>query len=144
MSFPTPKPGLVIRYSFLWSHERVYGAAEGAKDRPCAIVVAARRVGGGDIRVIVAPITHQPPEDPAASVEIPVRTCQALGLDTGRHWLRLEELNSFTWPGFDLRPIPGRDGEFAYGMLPPRLFEALRQGILARQVQRGLRVQGRE
>ena len=40
MSLPDPKPGLVIRYSFLWSHERDRGAIEGSKDRPCAIVLA--------------------------------------------------------------------------------------------------------
>jgi hypothetical protein len=34
VSFPAPKPGLVIRYSFLWSHEADAGAVEGAKDRP--------------------------------------------------------------------------------------------------------------
>jgi hypothetical protein len=54
-------------------------------------------------------------------------------LDSGRHWLRLDELNRFAWPGFDLRPIPGRPGEYSYGMLPPDLFQRLREGILARQ-----------
>lgn len=43
MSLPDPKPGLVIRYGFLWSDERAGGAVEAAKDRPCAIVVAVRR-----------------------------------------------------------------------------------------------------
>lgn len=144
MSFPAPKPGLVIRYSFLWSHERDIGAEEGAKDGPCAIVVASRRHGDGDVRVIVSPITHQPPEDPLNSIEIPPRTCRALGLDGGRHWLRLDELNRFLWPGFDLRPIPGRERDYAYGMLPSRLFEQLRQGILARQAAKQVRLQPRD
>ena len=43
MSLPIPRPGLVIRYSFLWSNEKAKRAAEGAKDRPCAIIVATRR-----------------------------------------------------------------------------------------------------
>jgi hypothetical protein len=133
MSLPIPKPGLVIRYSFLWSSEQATGATEGAKDRPCAIVVAARRDPKGDVQTIVAPITHRPPEDPGASIEIPAATCRHLGLDSGRHWLRLDELNRFAWPGFDLRPIPGRPGEYSYGMLPPDLFQRLREGILARQ-----------
>jgi hypothetical protein len=30
MSLPVPKPGLVIRYSFLWSSEHGEGATEGA------------------------------------------------------------------------------------------------------------------
>lgn len=29
MSLPVPKPGLVIRYSFLWSREHAQGAMEG-------------------------------------------------------------------------------------------------------------------
>ena len=144
MSFPVPRPGLVIRYGFLWSHEQDAGAEEGSKDRPCAIVVATQRDRDGDIRAIVAPITHAHPDDPAASIEIPPAVCRALGLDGGRHWLRLDELNRFTWPGYDLRPIPGRAGAFAYGMLPAGLFEALRQGILARQAARRVRIQGRE
>ena len=133
MSLPVPKPGLVIRYSFLWSSEHAEGVTERLKNRPCAIVVAARRNPNGDIQTIVAPITHQPPDDPAASIEIPATTCVSLGLDSGRHWLRLDELNSFAWPGFDLRPIPGRPGRYDYGMLPRGLFERLRASILARQ-----------
>ena len=140
MSLPIPKPGLVIRYSFLWSNEKAKGAVEGSKDRPCAIVVATRRAGGDDIDTIVAPITHQPPEEPTASMEIPAATCYSLGLDSGRHWLRLDELNRFTWPGFDLRPIPGSPDKYEYGMLPPGLFQQLREGILARQKERAGRI----
>jgi hypothetical protein len=140
MSLPIPKPGLVIRYSFLWSNEKAKGAVEGSKDRPCAIVVAAKRAAEGGIDTIVAPITHQPPEDPAASIEIPAATCKSLGLDSGRHWLRLDELNRFAWPGFDLRPIPGSPDKYEYGMLPPGLFQQLREGILARQKERAGRI----
>jgi hypothetical protein len=143
VSFPAPKPGLVIRYSFLWSHEADAGAEESAKERPCAIVVAAPRDQNGDIRTVVAPITHAPPNDPLDSIEIPPDVCRLLKLDDGRHWLRLDELNRFAWPGYDLRPIPQRPGQYAYGMLPPGLFEALRQGILTRQKVKQLHVQSR-
>jgi hypothetical protein len=108
----------VIRYSFLWSHEARRGAAEGRKDRPAAIVVAARKEPDGGIRVIVAPITHQPADDPAASIEIPADIRRMLGLDDQPQWIRLEELKRFTWPGFDIRPIPGRPGVYEYGLLP--------------------------
>lgn len=143
MSLPVPKPGLVIRYGFLWSSEAAAGATEGSKDRPCAIVVAARRLPNGDIDTIVAPITHRPPEDPAASIEVPAATCERLGLDSGRHWLRLDELNRFAWPGYDVRPIPGQPGRYDYGMLPLGLFEKLREGILARQKTRAGRIVSR-
>lgn len=144
MSFPSPRPGLVIRYSFLWSHEREAGAEDGAKDRPCAIVVAARRQADGDIVVIVAPITHAQPDDPGASIALPAPVARALGLDESPHWLRLDELNRFAWPGYDLRAIPGRPGEYAYGLLPRALFEHLRAAILDRQRSQAVRVQGRD
>jgi hypothetical protein len=35
--------------------------------------------------------------------------------------------------GYDLRPIPGTKGEYAYGMLPQPIFEALRARILSRR-----------
>ncbi|MEJ0065058.1 MAG: hypothetical protein WDM85_06155 [Caulobacteraceae bacterium] len=143
MTFPAPKQGLVIRYAFLWSHEQDAGADEASKDRPCAIVVATSLKPGGEIQVIVSPITHERPDDPDASIEISRAVCRSLGLDDGKHWLRLEELNRFTWPGFDLRPIPGRGGDVAYGMLLQALFEALRNGILARQANRKMRIQRR-
>ncbi len=144
MTFPAAKPGLVIRYSFLWSHEKDAGAEEGSKDRPCAIVVAAPRKDNGDIAVIVAPVTHARPDDPADSLEIPAAICRSLGLDGQGHWLRLDELNAFAWPGYDLRAIPGKPGEYAYGMLPKPLFEDLRTAILDRQKAKSQRVLRRD
>jgi hypothetical protein len=144
MSLPVPKPGLVIRYGFLWSNEEAEGATEAAKDRPCAIVVAARRDPHGGIDTIVAPITHQPPQDSSASIEIPAATCRSIGLDSGRHWLRLDELNRFAWPGYDLRQVPSESGRYDYGMLPSGLFQQLRAGILARQKARQARIISRD
>jgi hypothetical protein len=144
VKLPSPRPGLVIRYAFLWSHQRDAGADEASKDRPCAIVVAASRQPDAETRVVVAPITHSAPAEPDASIEIHVSVVRRLGLDAGRHWIRFEELNSFVWPGFDLRPIPGREGEVDYGLLPREVFEALRRGILTRQAARRVRVVQRE
>ncbi len=45
------------------------------------------------------------PHDPNVAVEIPLRVKEHLGLDSERSWVILEEVNIFTWPGFDLRPI---------------------------------------
>ena len=39
MSWPVPRPGLVIRYSYLWESEAGAGREEGVKDRPCAIIL---------------------------------------------------------------------------------------------------------
>lgn len=144
MTFPIPKPGLVIRYAFLWSHEKDAGAEEATKDRPCAIVVAVPKNTDNGVDVVVAAITHAPPGDPADSIELPAGVCRTLGLDGGRHWMRLEELNRFAWPGFDLRPIPGTPSKYDYGMLPKPLYEALRQGILERQKAKAVRIQRRD
>lgn len=142
MSIPAPKPGLVIRYSFLWSSEHKSGAVEGTKDRPCAIVVAVPQGEGGQVRTVVAPITHAAPDDPSASLEVPANVCRNLGLDGARHWIRFDELNRFTWPGYDLRPRS--DGSYHYGMLPRGLFEELRSGIIEAQKARRARVMPRD
>jgi hypothetical protein len=58
VSLPTPRVGLVIRYNFLWSHEKAAGKQEATKDRPAAIVVAARQESGMTTRVsMVGPTT---------------------------------------------------------------------------------------
>ncbi len=115
---------------------------EGSKDRPCAIVVAAPKDEHGRIRTIVAPITHTAPVDPETSLEIPASVCRSLGLDGARHWLRFDELNSFLWPGYDLRPRP--DGHYDYGMLPRALFETFRGGILEAQRKKAGRIINRQ
>lgn len=139
MSLPVPRPGLVIRYAFLWSHEARAGQEEATKDRPCAIVVATRRGSDGTLLTLVAPITHSPPDDPSHSLPIPAQAARSLGLDGERHWIRTDELNSFAWPGYDLRPLPGQPGRYDYGLLPRDLFERLREAILERQQRLSLR-----
>jgi hypothetical protein len=37
----------------------------------------------------------------------------------------IDEVNEFTWPGFDLRPLPRSRDTYAFGFLPPRLFNIL-------------------
>jgi hypothetical protein len=132
VTLPDPVPGLVIRHAFLWSHEVARGQREAAKSRPCAIVIAATQDERGATRVNVAPITHSPPDDETACVEIPAKIARELGLDDDRQWLRFDELNYFYWPGFDLSPVPGTDARYDYGMLPRGLFERVRAAILNR------------
>lgn len=127
MRLPRPEPGLVIRYSYLWLEEHRQGREEGAKDRSCAIVVAVTD-DGGETRVTVLPVTHTPPSDPASAIEIPQQTKIRLGLDSERSWIVLSEGNEFLWPGPDLRPVPGANvSTIAYGFLPPRFFDVVRQ-----------------
>lgn len=131
MQVPEPVPGLVIRYSYLWSHEAKSGHEEGSKDRPCAVLLTATTKVGATV-VTVLPVTHTPPSDERLAVEIPHATKVRLGLDDDRSWVILSELNHFQWPGPDLRPVPGDpSAEVAYGQLPAALYETIRKRWLA-------------
>jgi hypothetical protein len=135
MPLPEPEPGRVIRYNYLWAEEQEQGREEGRKDRPCVIVVAARRVEDR-MMVTVVPITRSPQAHD--SIELPPAIKAQLGLDPGdRSWVVCSEYNEFEWPGPDLRPVP-RTGAWDYGRLPARFFlqvlETLRTAARRRQV----------
>jgi hypothetical protein len=133
VSLPVPKPGLVIRYAYLWESEARQGREEGTNDRPCAIVLVVLREGDHPI-VRVLPVTHAPPGNSADALEIPLATKERLGLDSARSWVVLSEANDFIWPGPDLRPIPGGDpGTVAYGFLPPGFMRVLRERLERRR-----------
>jgi hypothetical protein len=130
VALPEPRPGLVIRYAYLWRDEAARGRDEGSKDRPCVVVLAVERRAGETV-VIVAPITHAPPRKGSVAVEIPAATKRRLGLDEQRSWIMTNDLNEFVWPGHDLRPVPRtRPVTFAYGLLPGDLYEAVRKRVL--------------
>lgn len=131
MSFPVPRPGLVIRYSYLWLSEHRRGREEGVKDRPCAVLLVITD-NEDEQKVVVLPVTHTPPADPAQAVEIPSATKHRLGLDDERSWIVLTESNRFTWPGPDLRPVTSGDAaSVVYGLLPQALFNEVRVKWLA-------------
>ncbi len=132
MSLPKPEPGLVIRYSYLWHAEHREGREEGVKDRPCAIVLAIESHGSNRPRVVVLPVTHTPPKDPALAIEVPAVTKSRLGLDADRSWIVLSESNEFFWPGPDLRRNKGKgDSSVAYGLLPPAFYAELKRRFVA-------------
>jgi hypothetical protein len=126
--FPEPEAGLVISYSYLWKEERGTGASRGEQGSAVCHVLAVDHLdpkADGRKQVAVAPITHSPPHDPTVAVEIPLCVKQHLGLDSERSWVILKEVNVFTRPGFDLRPIKKGESRVDYGLLPPKLFESL-------------------
>lgn len=125
MPLPVPELGLVIRYGYLWRHERGRGAEEARKIRPCVIVdITSLPAGGAGPIVSVVPITHRPPADPSVGIPIPPRVRGHLGLDQAESWIIANEVNIFQWPGFDVLPEPGRP-------LPSRLFDDLVRRIVA-------------
>lgn len=123
MSYPEPEPGLVISYSYLWSDEAAAGHVEGRKSRPCAIVMAVQQTEGLPPLVAVVPITHSAHPNPELAIELPRRVAAHLGLDSQPSWVVVEDVNVFRWPGYDLRPIAGTQNRYAYGYLPPKLFD---------------------
>lgn len=128
MVLPEPRPGLVVRYDYLWTHEAAAGHDQG-KDRPACIVAATDSL----VRprhVALLPITHTPPTGDMAGIEIPPRVKQGLGLDEARSWVIVSEHNVDEWPNAGLSPVPGRPGVFAYGFIPPGLFKQIKARFL--------------
>jgi hypothetical protein len=129
-ALPEPKAALVVRYSYLWRSDYERGQEEGVKDRPCAIILAAK-TEDVETQVTVLPITHTPPRDAAEAVKLPQATCRRLGLDSETQWIVLTEANRFRWPGPDLRfGAHGNPGRVDYGFLPRSLFIQVRDRFL--------------
>ena len=139
MPLPTPEPGLMISYAYLWRADFEQGREAGAKDRPCAIVLTAVD-DDGDTVVTVVPVTHTPPERADDAVELPLATKRRLGLDDARSWVVVSEFNRFLWPGPDLRPVSRAEPDrFAYGILPPEVFRQVTTRLSACAKARRLR-----
>jgi hypothetical protein len=130
VSIPSPEPGLVLNYAYLWHDEHRAGQEEGRKDRPTVIILCATREDDQSISVTVLPITHTAPRDAEMALEIPQAIKKHLGLDDERSWIIIAEGNEFVWPGFDLRKVPNTDA-YEYGFLPPRFFNQLRDAFVA-------------
>lgn len=138
MALPTPAPGLVISYAYLWRDQAAAGAEEGRKSRPCAIVLAALDEEG-DTVIYVAPITHAAPAGDDSAVPLPAGVKRRLGLDATASWIITRELNR-SWPGYDLRPVSrDKPDVFAWGFLPVELLEAVKRGVVDHQRAKRLR-----
>jgi hypothetical protein len=129
MALPRPTPGMVVRYAYLWRHEKERRRESGIKDRPCAIVAAVRKARG-EVYVMVVPITHRPPDDSSLAVRLPAGVKRHLGLDQSSSWVVDSEVNRFRWPGPDIRPVAAAEGRFTYGSLPVEIFDEVRRKLL--------------
>jgi hypothetical protein len=130
MGLPTPEPGLVLNYAYLWHDEHRAGREEGIKNRPSVIVLAVTNANDDKTVVTVLPITHSIPIDAASAIEIPLAVKKHLGLDDEQSWVVVAEGNEFVWPGYDLRKVPQRES-YDYGFLPPRFFNQIRDAFVA-------------
>jgi hypothetical protein len=125
---PEPKPGLVIRYDYLWTHDAAAGGDQG-KERPACLVAAADNLASPRF-VVILPITHTPPDKSTIGVEIPPKVRQAIGLDDAPSWVIVSEHNIDEWPNGGLAPLPGRPSVFSYGFIPPGLFAQVKAKFL--------------
>lgn len=128
MPLPDPKPGLVVRYDYLWAHDAVAGRDQG-KDRPTCLL-AATDDAARPRYVVLLPITHSPPSGETVGIEIPAKVKQAIGLDDEPSWVIVSEHNIDEWPNGGLSPLPGRPDVFSYGFLPPGLFARIKASFL--------------
>ena len=128
MPLPEPKPGLVVRYDYLWTREAAAGRDQG-KERPACLVAATDSLASPRF-VVILPITHTPPDKGTVGVEIPPKVRQAIGLDDAPSWVIVSEHNVDEWPNGGLAPLPGRPGVFSYGFIPPGLFAQVKAKFL--------------
>jgi hypothetical protein len=137
VALPDPKPGLIVRYDYLWSREAAAGRDQG-KGRPACLVAASDSLTRPRY-VVLLPITHSMPDGGTIGIEIPAKVKQAIGLDDAPSWVIISEYNVDEWPNAGLSPIPGKPGSFSYGFIPPRLFAQIKAKFLelARQNKSG-------
>ncbi len=128
MPLPKPEPGLVIRYDYLWLDE-TRSARSSGKERPACIVATLDDEADPQL-VLILPITHSRPKSGTVGIEIPQPVAKNLGLDGARSWIVISEANIDFWPNAGLSPIPRKHGVYAYGYLPPGLFESVRDRFL--------------
>jgi len=119
-----PERGSIINYAYLWAREDARGQSEGRKNRPALVLALSVTEERGVHRVYVAAITHSPPSRASDAVQFPLRVKRQLGLDDEPAWIVTTELNTFVWPGPDIRPIPGRNPRTSvYGRIPEDLLK---------------------
>ena len=128
MALPEPRPGLVIRYDYLWSREAAEGRQQ-SKDRP-ACLIAASDPSTTPRFVVILPITHSAPRGGNVGIEIPHKVRRALGLDDAPSWVLLSDHNVDEWPNAGLTPVPGRPDVWSYGFVPPGLFSQIKARFL--------------
>jgi hypothetical protein len=128
-SWTTPEPGDVISYTYLWHREAAKGQDEGLKDRP-SVVVVAQQIVGDRTRLIVAPVTHSPPQTSDQAIEMPSSVKKELKLDQDRSWIVTSEINIFIWPGPDVRVASeSPDNSPLIGAIPEWLFVKVRDAV---------------
>jgi hypothetical protein len=80
--------------------------------------------------VVLVPITHSPPSGASVGIEIPLNVKRKIGLNDEPSWIIISKYSVEEWPNGGLSTIPGRNGVFAYGFIPPGLFATVKAQFL--------------
>lgn len=128
MALPEPRPGLVIRYDYLWSREAAEGRQQ-SEDRPACLVTASDSSTTPRF-VVILPIRHSAPRGDDVGIEIPHQVRRALGLDDAPSWALISDHNVDEWPNAGLTAVPGRPDVWSYGFIPPGLFAQIKARFL--------------
>ena len=128
MPLAEPRPGLIVRYGYLWSHKAVAGRVQG-KDRSAFLVVASDSQAEPRL-VLLLPITHTPPDADTIGIEIPVRVKQVIGFDGAPSWVVVSEHNVDDWPNGRLSAVLGKPNESSFDFIPPGLFARIKAKFL--------------
>jgi hypothetical protein len=127
MPLPRPELGLVVHYGFAWSGADRRPPPDAGKDRPCLIVDLIEiedTPGRKTLRVTYLPISHAAPREGERTQLIGTRLANHLDLTSGKSYLYTTYACEDDWP-FDLSQVPGHEGRFHYGLVPPKLFDAV-------------------
>jgi hypothetical protein len=127
MPLPRPELGLVVHYGFAWSGANRRAPPDAGKDRPCLIVDLLEVEdwpGRKTLRLTYLPISHTEPREYESAMLIPPRVAQHLGLTAEKSYIYTSYACEDDWP-FDLARVPGRKDTFHYGLIPPKLFQAV-------------------
>lgn len=100
-----------------------------------AVVLVIQSADGLDL-VHVVPLTTKAPLPAQRAIELPVAVRRQLGLSGERSWIIVTEWNRFTWPGYDIRPIRGREPAVSFGFLPSGLFRQVRDALVEEAIGR--------
>ncbi|MBL8644843.1 MAG: hypothetical protein JNK21_12980 [Rhodospirillaceae bacterium] len=135
MPLPKPERGLVVRYGFIWARDdRPAHADAAAKSRPCLIVdveeVEEPGLPGRPVtRVTYVPFSSALPRAGDLALPVPPAVMKHLGL-RAESYLYLSYAVEDDWP-YDLEALPGAEGRFHYGFIPPRLYNKVRDAFRA-------------
>ena len=108
---PLPRSGDVINFIFLFAHEAI-SRDEGVKERPCMVV----EIDHTTKRVRVTPFTTKGDRYPN-TMPVPEQVASAANLSHPTA-IVIAETNTFTWLGYDVRPLSST-GNIHIGRLTP-------------------------